>query len=73
MTWSPLTGSLSLPVLGYIVQMINPVNDEWVDVLDASTDADVLSYKHYGLVTGNTYAFRVFAVNFNGRSSLVGN
>jgi titin len=73
MSWSAPTASLNLPVLGYVVQMISPVNDEWVDVLDASTDADRLAYVHYGAVTGETYTFRVFAVNFNGRSSQVGN
>ena len=53
--------------------MIDPVTDEWYDVLDASTDPDVLSHTQYGAVTGESYKFRVFAVNFNGRSTLVGN
>jgi hypothetical protein len=53
--------------------MIDPVTDEWYDVLDASTDPDALSHTQYGAVTGETYSFRVFAVNFNGRSSIGGN
>lgn len=72
--WSPLpTASLALPVLGYIVQMIDPVSDEWLDVLDASSDQDRLSYVYYGATTGQIYTFRAFAVNFNGRSSQPGN
>jgi hypothetical protein len=73
MSWPAVSTTLSLPVLGYVVQMIDPISDEWVDVLDASTDADTLRYVHFGTVTGETYTFRVFAVNFNGRSSQVGN
>ena len=73
MDWDTVTGALPLPVLGYIVQMIDPITDEWVDVLDASQDLDTRSHIWYGAVTGETYTFRVFAVNFNGRSSLVGN
>jgi hypothetical protein len=52
MKWSALSSTLTLPVLGYIVQRIDPVDDEWKDVLDVSTDPDVLSYIHYGLTTG---------------------
>ena len=44
MTWDAISAPLELPVLGYIVQMIDPVTDEWIDVLDASTDPDVLSH-----------------------------
>jgi len=69
MSWPPVAAPLELPVLGYVVQMIDKVTDDWVDVLDASADADTVSYVHYGAVTGETYTFRVFAVNFNGRSS----
>jgi titin len=77
MTWPAVTtgaggAALALPVQGYVVQMIDPLTDEWADVLDASQDADTLSYVHYGAVTGETYTFRVFAVNFNGRSSQPG-
>lgn len=80
LTWSAVTTvevdgvvhALSLPVLGYIVQMIDPITDEWVDIYDASTNPDALSYTHFGLVTGETYTFRTFAVNFNGRSTQVG-
>jgi hypothetical protein len=69
MKWDRVTTSLSLPVLGYIVQMIDPINDEWTDVLDESTNQDALSYVHHGVLTGSTNTFRAFAVNFNGRSS----
>ena len=72
MSWASVTAPLALPVLGYVVQMIDPVSDEWVDVLDARTDADADSYVHYGAVTGQTFTFRVFAVNFNGRGSQAG-
>jgi hypothetical protein len=73
MEWDSVTDALSLSVLGYVVQMIDPISDEWVDVLDASQDPDRRSHIWYGAVTGETYTFRVFAVNFNGRSSLIGN
>lgn len=73
MTWDAISAPLQLPVLGYFVQMIDPVTDEWEDVLDASTDPDVLSHTQYGAMTGESYTFRVFAVNFNGRSTAVGN
>ena len=45
--------------------MIDPITDEWTDVLDESTNQDVLSYMHYGAITESTYTFRGFAVNFN--------
>jgi hypothetical protein len=73
MTWPRITTGTQLPVLGYIVQMVDPTTDEWVDVFDASSDADAARYVHYGAVTGETYHFRVFAVNFNGRSTALGN
>ena len=31
-----------LPVLGYVVEMIDPVTDEWEMVYDASQDPDAL-------------------------------
>jgi hypothetical protein len=49
--------------------MINPTNDEWIDVYDASNNPDALKFEKYSLETGKKYTFRVFAVNFNGRSS----
>ena len=72
LSWSRVTAPLALPVLGYVVQMIDPVTDEWMDLLDASDDPDRLSHVKYGATTGETYSFRVFAVNFNGRSALAG-
>jgi titin len=53
--------------------MIDPVTDEWVDVYDASTDPDVRSFTWFGAVTGQTYTFRAFGVNFNARSTQIGN
>jgi len=73
MTWIEPAGTLHLPVLGYVVQMIDPISDEWVDILDASTDPDKLSHTEFGLVNEAIYTFRVFAVNFNGRSTNIGN
>ena len=72
LAWDRVTDALSLPVLGYIVQMIDPITDEWTDVMDESTNQDALSYVHYGVVTESTYTFRAFAVNFNGRSTQIG-
>jgi len=69
LSWSAVVAALQLPVLGYVVQMIDPVTDEWIDVYDASNDPDALSYTHFGVITGESYVFRVFAVNFNGRST----
>mmetsp|Transcript_23477 Transcript_23477/g.36170 ORF Transcript_23477/g.36170 Transcript_23477/m.36170 type:complete len:167 (+) Transcript_23477:497-997(+) len=73
MSWSTPTGTHNLPILGYIVQMINPISDEWETILDASTDPDKLSHTEFGLVNLATYTFRVYAVNFNGMSTNEGN
>lgn len=53
--------------------MIDPISDEWVDVYDASTNPDANSYIWYGAITGEIYTFRAFAVNFNGRTTQIGN
>ena len=74
MTWTLIDSSvLQLPVLGYVVQMIDPVSDEWVDVYDASTNPDANAYIWYGAITGEIYTFRAFGVNFNGRTTQIGN
>lgn len=52
MSWPRVAASVALPALGYLVEMIDPISDEWVVVLDARTNADADSFVYYGAVTG---------------------
>ena len=40
----------------------------WKDVYNAQYNQNALSFIKFGLITGEPYTFRVFAVDFNGKS-----
>lgn len=44
------------------------VGTSYETIYDASNNPDALSFTKFGLIPGEQYTFRVYAVNFNGLS-----
>jgi len=66
LNWSFVPDS-DLPTLGYLVEFLDD-DDIWKVVFDASANPDALSTIVNGLVTAKLYQFRVYSINFNGKS-----
>ena len=64
--WSKVADS-DLTTLGYLVEKLND-DDTWEQVFNAETNPDSLNTTIYGLISAKYYTFRVYSVNFNGRS-----
>jgi hypothetical protein len=56
-----------LPTQGYFVEQLSD-EDKWLRVFDASQDPNALSAQIRYLMTGKTYFFRVFSLDFNSES-----
>ena len=67
MVWSEVADA-DLPTLGYSLELLND-DDIWDEVFSGQTNPNALSATVPGLQTGKQYTFRVFAYNFNGKSS----
>ena len=63
--WS-IVQDADLPTLGYSVEMLT--GNHWTEVYSAQYNQNANSFTKYGLTTGEQYTFRVFAINFNGKS-----
>jgi len=66
LNWDEVPDS-DLPTLGYQVEFLDD-DDIWKIVFNASSNPDALQTIISGLETGKLYQYRVYSVNFNGRS-----
>jgi hypothetical protein len=64
--WSQVPNE-AIDVEGYVLQMQTDA-DNWIDIFNAAHNSNALSTTVFGLQTAKPYRFRVFAVDFNGRS-----
>ena len=66
--WSAVVDPPS-PIIGYILQMDDGKGGDFKTIFDGSFQPGVVSYKISNLVNGLRYSFRVYAANFNGKST----